>query len=188
MIKGHNGIIEALQKSQQKDNILFKTQYLNSDTPLNNWVPLDEAQPLTPANFKPDGGTPLYDQALSLLSSVILETTQALERKQQARWGVLLITDGDDTASKKHSAADVKLILDDMRKTGELLESCKPDDDATGSIALLGIEDRESDPGASTFFENVAASMGITWVLHANRANPTEMRRAFNTFSRPYLR
>src|SRR4051794_6432998 len=47
VIDGHNRIIEALNQSQQKRYILFKTQYLNSEQPLNNWVPLDKAVPMT---------------------------------------------------------------------------------------------------------------------------------------------
>ena len=70
-----------------------------------------------------------------------------------------------------------------MRKTGELLGNTEPGDNVSGSIALLGVEDRETDPGASSFFENVAHSMGINWVLHANRTDPRAMRRAFNSFS-----
>jgi hypothetical protein len=182
VIDGHNGVIDALKKSQQVRMILFKTQYLNSDTALNNWVQLDKAVPMTRENYRPEGGTPLYDKTLSLLRSVIYETQEALERGQQARWGILLITDGDDTASKD-KAEHVKLILDDMRKTGELLQTCEPSNQVSGSIALLGLEDRETDPQSGAHFEKVAHSMGIEWVLHADRVNPKSMRRAFNTFS-----
>ena len=187
VIDGHNRVIEALKGSQEAPYIHFKTQSLNSDTPLNNWVPLAKAQLLNRDNFKPDGGTPLYDKTLLLLTSVILEKNQALSRGQQARWGILLITDGDDTESK-NPADKVKLILDDMRKTGELLGNTEPGDNVSGSIALLGVEDRETDPGASSFFENVAHSMGINWVLHANRTDPRAMRRAFNSFSKAIAR
>jgi hypothetical protein len=76
-------------------------------------------------------------------------------------------------------------MLDDMREKGELLPSCEPDNEHAGSIALLGVEDRESKPGAETYFQQVASSMGIEWVIHADRASPTDMRRAFNTFSGP---
>jgi hypothetical protein len=118
-----------------------------------------------------------------LLSSVIYEKTEALKRGQQARWGILLITDGDDTSSE-NPASKVKLILDDMRKKGELLPNCEPGDMHAGSIALLGVEDMESDPEAGAYFEQVAHSMGIGWVLHADRADPKQMRQAFNMFSK----
>jgi hypothetical protein len=183
VIDGHNNMIEALKGSREARKILFKTQYLNSDTALNNWVPLDKAVPMTRENFKPAGGTPLYDKTLSLLRSVIYETQEAQTRGQQARWGILLITDGDDTTSTD-TAEHVKLILDDMRKTGELMQTCEPNDTVAGSIALLGVEDRKTDPEIGAHFEKVAQSMGIGWVLHADRVNPTSMRRAFNTFSK----
>lgn len=183
VIEGHNNIVEALNAYQQKRIILFKTQYLKSDTALNNWVPLDKVVQMTRNNFTPQGGTPLYDKTLSLLTSVIYEKTEASKRGQRARWGILVITDGDDTESQ-NPASKVKLILDDMRKKGELLPSCEPDNEHAGSIALLGVEDRESDdPKSGAYFEKVAQSMGIGWVLHVDRADPRAMRRAFNTFS-----
>ena len=181
VIAGHNAILDALKGSQEARKILFKTQYLNSDTLLNNWEVLDKAIPMTSANFKPDGGTPLYDKTLSLLASVILERARAIKRGSvQARWGILIITDADDTASVS-KASKVKLILDDMRKTGELLDNCQPDNMHAGSIALMGIEDGTTD------FEAVAHSMGINWILHANRLDPSDIRRKFNTFSRRFL-
>ncbi|MBV9479761.1 MAG: hypothetical protein JO249_03275 [Acidobacteria bacterium] len=182
VIDGHNMMIDALKGSREARYILFKTHYLNSDTPLNNWVPLDKAVRMTRDNFKPSGGTPLYDKTLSLLTSVIYEKNEAEKRGQQARWAILLITDGDDTSSKA-TADKVKIILDDMRANEELLPNCEPDNTRAGSIALAGIEDRETDPNAGAYFEQIAYSMGIGWLLHVNRMNPTEMRRAFNTFS-----
>ena len=188
VMDGHNNIVEALKELQQARFILFKTQYLNSDTPLNNWVSLDKAVRMTKDNFTPEGGTPLYDKTLSLLTSVIYEKNEALKRgHSNVRWGIILITDGDDT-ELTNTANKVKIILDDMRKKGEIMPSCEPDNMYAGSIALLGIEDRETDPNAGAYFEKVARSMGIEWVLHANRLSSTDMRRAFNTFSKAVAR
>jgi len=182
VIDGHNNVITELKKSREARFMLVKTQYLNSDTALNNWVPLDKVALMTRDNFKPVGGTPLYDRALSLLTSVMYEKTEAEKRGQQARWGILLLTDGDDTTST-NSADKVKLILDNMKRKGELLESCEANNMSAGSIALMGIEDRETNPQAGAYFEQMAHAMGIYWVLHANSADARSMRRAFNTFS-----
>jgi hypothetical protein len=54
---------------------------------------------------------------------------------------------------------------------------------SAGSIALMGVEDRKTDPEAVPHFEEIAHSMGIGWVLHADRAEDRDMRRAFNAFS-----
>jgi hypothetical protein len=100
VIDGHNTMVEALSKSQDARTILFKTLYLNSDKALNNWVPLNNVVLMTRDNFKPEGTTPLYDKTLSLLRSVIYERTEALKRgHSKVRWGILLITDGDDYGS-----------------------------------------------------------------------------------------
>ena len=124
-------MINALERSDAAWCIFFKTQYLNSDTSLNNWVPLKKAHRLTRDNFQPQGATPLYDKTLTLLSGIIFEKLHAVNRGQLSRWCILLITDGDDTASK-NSADKVKLILDEMLKTGELLANCEPDDMVSG--------------------------------------------------------
>jgi hypothetical protein len=176
VIGGHNAIIDALQASKEKDRILFKTQYLNSDYILNDWVPLYEAKRLSTDNFKPEGGTPLYDKTILLLGSVVLERARAKKRGQDARWGILVVSDGDDTVSSR-KAEEVKIILDNMRERGELLVNCEPDNRHAGSIAFMGIDDGTTD------FEKIARSMGIYWILRADRLNPREMRRAFNTFS-----
>jgi hypothetical protein len=185
VIDGHNEIVKALSDSEQAHMIRFKTHYLKSETALNNWVPLDKVVPMSEHNFKPRGNTPLYDKTLNLLTSVVYERTEALKAgHSQVRWGILLITDGEDNASK-NPASKVKTILDDMKKKGELLENCEPSNTSAGSIALMGVEDRKSDPEAVPHFEQIAHSMGIKWVIHADRTDSTEMRRAFNTFSGP---
>lgn len=172
VIDGHNDIIEALKSSKEARKILYKTQYLNNDEVLNNWVPLNEAKRMARENFKPEGSTPLYDKTISFLSSVILEKARALKRGQKARWGILVISDADDTSSVSE-AKDVKVILDNMREKGELLGNCEPDNSYAGSISFMGIDD------GTTPFEKIARSMGINWVIRADRMNPTEMRRAF---------
>lgn len=184
VIDGHNAIIYALKQSGEARRILFKTQLLNSEKALNNWVPLDNAQLLTIDNFTPKGTTPLYDKTISLLTDVIHERTEALKAgHSNVRWGILLITDGEDNASTI-SASEVKRVLDDMREKGEIMPGCQPGNTYAGSIALLGVEDRQSaDPKGEAYFEKIAQSMGINWVLHADRAHYNDMRRAFDTFA-----
>lgn len=187
VIDGHNDIVKALEKATTADNMLFKTQLLNSKTALNNWVKLKDVTKLTTENFKPRGTTPLYDRTLALLRSVVYERNEALKAgHSNVRWGILLITDGKDVGSTS-TASEVKILLDEMKKKGELLENCEPNNKTAGSIALMGVEDRKSKPETAPDFETIARSMGIGWILHADRADDRDMRRAFNAFSKGLL-
>ncbi len=175
VIDGHNDIINALKESEQKDRILFKTRYLNGKV-LNDWTRLKEAKDMDKNNFYPSGSTPLYDSTIHLLNSVIREREGAVDRGVEARWGIMIVTDADDTSSVSR-AEDVRVILDNMKEKREILRTTEPDNRIAGSIAFMGVSDGTTD------FKEVANKMGIEWVITADRTSPKEMRRAFNTFS-----
>jgi len=175
IIKGHNDAIKALNKSRQKNNILFRTQYLNGYV-LNDWVLLKNAKEMDESNYKPSGTTPLYDASVVLLGSVIAEVQKAKQKGKQARSASLIVTDGKDEASQEECTAnDVRVIVRDMTQdnTPETVEH---------TVAFMGIADGETD------YEAVAHSMGIgvdddQWILKPDRVS-REIRRAFYTFSK----
>jgi hypothetical protein len=57
---GHNFVLDALRSSKQSGELLAHTRYLNGHV-LCPYVALDQAVTMTPANYNPRLGTPLYD-------------------------------------------------------------------------------------------------------------------------------
>lgn len=178
---GHNSIIRALENSRQRRNILFRTQ-LMSGSVVNNWVPLEKAKPLTEENYQPDGGTPLYDSSIKLLGSSEAEMYQARKAKKTARFGALIMSDGEDTMSEQYEAADVnKLVTDIFRRN---------DPNFPNTLAFMGLPNTRV-----TSYRAIANSMGIkderTNVNGENvmqiitpEDNARAMRRAVDTWSR----
>ncbi|NQU25225.1 MAG: hypothetical protein HQ567_28405 [Candidatus Nealsonbacteria bacterium] len=168
---GHNLIIESLVASKQQDNMLFLSQLLNGDL-ICPYVPIDHAERLTKKNYSPDRGTPLYDETVAFLGTVLAKAQEFADHGVPCRTISLLITDGADMHSTRHNAGNVKKIVDDMLRQENHL------------VAAMGIRD---DDGVD--YELVFRAMGILpqWIL-TPQSNPTEIRKACRTFSQSAVR
>src|SRR5689334_11876173 len=111
--EGHNAVVEALAASKQKDGILAHTRYLNGFV-LYPYRAVAQAVRMTRKNYDPALGTPLYDQTVVLLGTVIAKTQEFAESGVSVRSVTLLITDGADEGSQKAKAGDVRAIVRDM--------------------------------------------------------------------------
>jgi hypothetical protein len=167
---GHNLVLEALRGSKQRDGILVHTRYLNGEV-LYPYCPVDQAAAMDTHSYNPDGGTPLYDQAVVLLGTVLAKAREFAEAGVPARTVTLLITDGADEHSMRARARDVAAIVRDMRRA------------ETHIVAAMGVEDGRTD------FRKVFREMGVEdrWVL-TPRSGAGEVRRAFQVFSQSALR
>lgn len=67
--EGHNGLIDTLNGSKQKDGILISCSYLNRQDPLYSYCALKDAVRMEPSNYDPNGGTPLYERSRSWRSA-----------------------------------------------------------------------------------------------------------------------
>src|SRR3954470_16316466 len=67
---GHNYVLEALAGSKQSGEVLAHTRYLNGHV-LTPYTALAHAVKMTKQNYKPNLGTPLYDQTAVVLGTVI---------------------------------------------------------------------------------------------------------------------
>lgn len=103
---GHNSILDALSQTHQKDNILIHNRYLNGHV-LYPYCPLEQAVRMTPQNYNPNLGTPLYDQTLVLLGTVLAKSQEFSENGVAVRTVTLIITDGADEGSKRTSPQDI---------------------------------------------------------------------------------
>ncbi|HEY3445273.1 MAG TPA: hypothetical protein VGK67_02870 [Myxococcales bacterium] len=167
---GHNLVLEALQSSKQRDCVLAHTRYLNGSV-LYPYRPLDQAIGMSSKNFDPNQGTPLYDQTVVLLGSVLAKTQEFSSNGVAARSVTLVITDGSDQHSTQHTARDVAKIVRDMQRA-----ECH-------IVAAMGIDDGATD------FRKVFKEMGVEdrWILTPG-ASASEIRKAFQVFSQSAIR
>lgn len=162
---GHNTILDSLTTCKQKDNILIHNRYLNGHV-LYPYCPLDQAVRMTPQNYNPNQGTPLYDQTLVLLGTVLAKSQEFADNGIPVRTVTLIITDGADAGSVRASAKDVAMVVQDMLKAENHI------------ISAMGIDDGYTD------FHQVFREMGIRdeWILTPANSDK-EIRKAFQVFS-----
>lgn len=168
---GHNAVLDALAGCPQQDQILIHNRYLNGLV-LYPYGFLNQAVRMTPQNYDPNLGTPLYDQSLVLLGTVLAKAQEFSDNGVPVRTITLLITDGADAGSQRSTAADVKLVVEDMLRM------------ENHTIAAMGIDGG----GGSLDFQQVFRAMGIRdeWVLTPGQGEQ-EIRRAFQLFSQSAL-
>jgi hypothetical protein len=167
---GHNVVIDALAASRQRDSILAHNRYLNGDV-LYPYCPVAQATRMTAQNYDPAKGTPLYDQAVVLLGTVLAKTQEFSGNGVPVRTVTLIITDGADQHSARAKAKDVLAVVRDMRQTESHI------------VAAMGIDD------GSTPFRDVFRAMGIEdrWILTPG-SDAAEIRKAFLLFSQSAVR
>jgi hypothetical protein len=167
---GHNTVLDALLATKQKDGLLLHTRYLNG-TVLNPYRLLDTAERMDTHNYNPTGGTPLYDQAVVVLGTVLTKAQEFADQGVPVRTVTLIVSDGADAGSRQSTSHDVGDIVRDMLRA------------ETHIVAAMGIDDGYTDFGA------VFREMGMPteWVLTPNNT-PTEIRQAFQVFSQSAVR
>jgi len=126
---------------------------------------------MTKKNYQPSLGTPLYDQTVVLLGTVIAKSQEFAESGVPVRSVTLLITDGADAGSCKARAKDVAAIVRDMLQSEQHI------------VAAMGIDD------GTTPFRDVFRAMGIDdrWIL-TPKSDASEIRQAFRMFSQSAVR
>jgi dihydroxyacetone kinase DhaKLM complex PTS-EIIA-like component DhaM len=167
---GHNQVLDALSASRQRDDILVHTRYLNGLV-LYPYTPVPQAIRMDAHNYDPNLGTPLYDQTVVLLGTVLAKSQELAQNGVPVRTVTLIITDGADAGSTRAGASHVKSLVDDMlRAEGHI-------------VAAMGIDD------GTTSFRQVFRSMGIpdAWIL-TPRSTAGEVRKAFQVFSQSAVR
>ncbi len=167
---GHNFVIEALGRSKQSGEVLAHTRYLNGEV-LFPYTALAHAKMMTTANYNPCHGTPLFDQTVVLLGTVIAKSQELAQAGIAVRTVTLIITDGGDYGSTRCRPADIATLVADMLAQENHI------------VAAMGINDGTTD------FKKVFQSMGIPdrWILTPGNS-ASEIRRAFQVFSQSAVR
>lgn len=163
---GHNAVIQSLLDSERPSAVWFHTRYLHGRE-LNPWNRLEKAIKMERSNYRPDGGTPLYDETAVMLGSIIAKTQEFRDNWTTVRTATLIVTDGADTESKLQTPATVKSIVTDMYNMGIHI------------IAAMGIYDGFTD------FRKVFIEMGIREnLILTPGSTPEEIRKAFGLFGK----
>lgn len=167
---GHNAVLDTLASCPQKDQILIHNRYLNGHV-LYPYCFLNRAERMTPQNYNPRLGTPLYDQTLVLLGTVLAKAQEFSDNGVPVRTITLIITDGADAGSQRTTAKDVAAVVRDMLKAENHI------------VAAMGIDD-----GYGGNFRQVFRDMGIRdeWILTPGQGDQ-EIRQAFQLFSQSAL-
>ncbi len=168
--EGHNVVLDALLTSNHQDSILVHTRYLNGHI-LYPYCLLNQAVRMDNTNYNPNKGTPLYDQTVVLLGTVLAKSQEFADNGVPVRTVTLIITDGADEHSVRASAKTVSNLVKDLLMT------------ETHIIAAMGIYDGKTD------FHKIFQEMGIRpeWILTPGN-NQKEIRRAFQVFSQSAVR
>ena len=161
---GHNGVVEALRASKAMDEILAQTRYINGCT-LHSYRFLADVPLLDRRNYQARGSTPLYDQTIVTLGSVIAKAREFERSGVPVNTVTLIVTDGNDQGSQA-TAGQVRPIIEDMLARENHI------------VAGMGISDGQTD------FAQVFREMGILpqWIL-TPMSDPRAIRNAFQLFS-----
>ena len=168
--EGHNLILDALGTCRQAADILVHNRYLSGEV-LYPYTPLEHATQMTRANYDPNKGTPLYDQTVVLLATVLAKSQAFADNGVPVRTVTLVISDGADVHSTRADASHVRPLVEDMLRA------------ETHIVAAMGIDD------GSTDFRRVFSEMGIQdrWILTPG-SSTREIRSAFQVFSQSAVR
>lgn len=168
---GHNLVLDALSESKQENSILAHTRYLNGKI-LFPYCPVGQAIRMDEHNYNPNLGTPLYDESVVALGTVLAKTQEFSDNGVVVRSVTLIVSDGADEHSRRATAKSVADIVRDMLKSEIHI------------VAAMGIDD-----GGRTDFRQIFKEMGIRdeWILTPSNTK-SEMRKAFQLFSKSAVR
>lgn len=168
--EGHNLVLDALAACKQKDDIFVHNRFLNGQV-LYPYTGVDRAARMSKANYDPSLGTPLYDQSVVVLGTVLAKAQEFADAGVPVRTITLIISDGGDAHSVRARADHVAALVADMLAAENHI------------VAAMGIDD------GSTDFRQVFRDMGIPaeWILTPG-STAGEIRKAFQVFSQSAVR
>lgn len=128
-ISGFNEYIQTLQKEKKKINVsLTKFSSTNVNIVYSN-VPISKVSLLTNDSYSPSGDTPLYD-------AIGRTVNQDKENKKTL---FIILTDGEENASKEYHRDDIVNLIKEQEKTGWSFVYLGADQNAWGHAQHLGI-------------------------------------------------
>jgi hypothetical protein len=162
--EGHNNIVDELKRISSggaADDVLLLTRYINGKV-LNPCTTLEQATLMNSRTYQEGGMTPLYDQSVATLGTVLAMTAKLTASGIKVRTFTLIITDGADELSRSANAQSVAWIVGDLLLTGSNI------------VAAMGVSD------GVTNFQRVFSEIGIKpgWILTTDNSRD-KIRQAF---------
>jgi hypothetical protein len=168
---GHNELLAEMRKSDEVDRTLLQTRYLNG-TVLNPFAPLSECRNLAIDNYLCNHGTPLLQQTLVTLGTVMAKTQELLDLGARVRTATLIMTDAESTeANAARLKLEVASVVHDMGQIGDHI------------VAGMGF----ATGGSEQYFRKVFADMGIPTSHVFTAASRAGILDAFRMFRRSVL-
>lgn len=196
---GVNLVFDALGSSKSSDEILALDRLLNG-TVIHPFVPLKDVVRLDTKNYNPNMGTPLYDETVVLLGTVLAKAQEFENAGVPVRTVTVIISDGADEHSRIQTAASVKHVVKDMlRQENHLVFFVGIDDapkecwhckhDLRSIPTSVHICPNCQTPFNRTNFRQIASEMGIPpeFVLTPGNS-PSEIRAAMAVVSQSAVR
>lgn len=170
VIEGHNELLGMLAVSADNRRILLQTRYLNGFV-LNAFAPLQHCKNLDRQNYPCLNGTPLYEQTLVTLATVIAKTEELSALGAKVRTATLLMTDAEseDKLGDEWIPA-VASVIADMRNIGDHI------------VAGMGFPS-----GDASYCRRVFAQMGIDAKYIFDASSREEILKAFRLFGKSAL-
>ena len=168
---GHGQLLAAFAKSKEKDAVLMATWLFNHQVNvLHSYVPVGDASALDTKNYAGSGGTALYDTWCDALAANVAYAQQLKDGGTPTRSIVVVITDGEDTGSRR-TTRDCATITRDVLASEQFI------------VAFVGV-------GKDVDFKKVARAMGIPDGCVLVEADATEkgLKRVFQLVSQSAIR
>jgi hypothetical protein len=139
VIEGANTLLADIDPSVRVTLIQFDSR--DHQVVMVDEVPAGEVAPLTVADYQPNAGTPLDDAVGTAVGSAIGQAAR-YEALTGNKAGVVfaIISDGQENASTRYSATDVRRLLERQQEAGWTVQFLGLGIDAFTEGARLGID------------------------------------------------
>lgn len=168
---GQNAMLESFKGSKESDSILLAQWKFNSaQKVVHSYVPVDRAVKLNKRNYRSTGSTVLYDAWCDACAANVAYAEQLRDGGTPCRSVVVVITDGEDTSSRRR-ISDCQKISADLLASEQFV------------LAFVGV-------GNEADFRRIAKGMGIPkgCIEVQKDATPSVLRAVFEMVSQSAIR
>lgn len=114
-IGGFNSFIEQ-QKKEQGEALLTTVLFHNRYEVLHDGVDIKEVEPMTDYDYRPLGGTALYDAIGKTIINIRNEINLTSRKYRPSKVIFVITTDGYENSSERYSQQEVKDLIDHQTK------------------------------------------------------------------------